>query len=112
MGVDPQGGILGAGEDKVPTLYPKSRTRSRLLPAGLQVLLRSEADEYIRCMKLVTNVDDVMTLDNELSVGGLVKSTIDENATGMIVQFLNEDKVVVLWSVPPKFIIGNVGEIW
>lgn len=69
-------------------------------------------NEYIRCMKLVTNVDDVMTLDNELSVGGLVKSTIDENATGMIVQFLNEDKVVVLWSVPPKFIIGNVGEIW
>lgn len=64
-------------------------------------------------MKLVTHINEVITIDdNEPVVGGLVKSTVDKDATGLIVQFLSEDEVLVLWSVPPKNAGKKFGEIW
>lgn len=53
-------------------------------------------------MKLVSNVKDIVVIDDEPVVGALVKSQLDDNSTGMIVQFLSKENVMVLWSVPPK----------
>ena len=64
-------------------------------------------------MKLVTSLKEVTLLENiEPIVGGLVKSSIDNNATGLIVQLLNNDEVMVLWSVIPKNVEKKFGEIW
>jgi hypothetical protein len=62
-------------------------------------------------MKLVSNIKEVIILDEDPIVGCLVKSAIDENATGMIVEFLSKDEIMVLWSTPPKRILKN-REIW
>lgn len=64
-------------------------------------------------MKLVTSLKEVTLLENiEPIVGGLVKSSIDNNATGLIVQLLNNDEIMVLWSVIPKNVEKKFGEIW
>ena len=64
-------------------------------------------------MKLVTNLKDVTMLEDvEPIVGGLVKSSIDNNATGLIVQLLNNEEIMVLWSVIPKNVEKKFGEIW
>lgn len=62
-------------------------------------------------MKLVSNIKEVITLDEEPVVGCLVKSVIDENATGMIVEFLSKDEIMVLWNTPPRSPLKN-REIW
>ena len=53
-----------------------------------------------------------MLEDVEPIVGGLVKSSIDNNATGLIVQLLNNEEIMVLWSVIPKNVEKKFGEIW
>jgi hypothetical protein len=64
-------------------------------------------------MKLVTNLKEVTMLEDvEPIVGGLVKSSIDNNATGLIVQLLNNEEIMVLWSVIPKNVEKKFGEIW
>ena len=64
-------------------------------------------------MKLVSHINEVIMIDNsEPIVGGLVKSTVDKNATGLIVQFLSKDEVLVLWSTPPSNVGKKFGEIW
>lgn len=63
-------------------------------------------------MKLISNIKDVVLVDNEPVVGALVKSQRDENSTGMIVQFLSKDDVMILWSIPPKDSNKNNREIW
>lgn len=63
-------------------------------------------------MKLLANLKEVVLAEDELFVGCLVRSTLDENATGMIVKILPGDEVLVLWSVPPKSSHVKTGEIW
>ena len=64
-------------------------------------------------MKLVTNLKEVTMLEDvEPIVGGLVKSSIDNNAIGLIVQLLNNEEIMVLWSVIPKNVEKKFGEIW
>lgn len=64
-------------------------------------------------MKVLTNLREVVPIgDEEAEVGALVRSVVDENATGMIVQFLSGDDVLVLWSTPPKDLHKKFGEIW
>jgi len=63
-------------------------------------------------VKSVTNIREVIVIDHdEPVIGCLVRSTVDKNATGMIVEFLSEDEVSVLWSTPPRSISKN-REIW
>ena len=63
-------------------------------------------------MKVCTNIKSILILDDEPSVGSLVKSKDDINATGMIVEFITKDEVSILWSVPPKIYQNKYGEIW
>lgn len=49
---------------------------------------------------------------DEPLVGSLVKLSIDSTSTGMIIQFLSDEDVVVLWSTPPPFLRKRYGEIW
>lgn len=64
-------------------------------------------------MKILSHIKEVIPIDeNEPYVGCLVKSVVDENATGMIVQFFSKEEVLVLWSTPPKNIQLKFGEIW
>jgi hypothetical protein len=53
-------------------------------------------------VKLVVSIKEVIALDEELSVGCLVKSSADENATGMVIEFLSAEEILILWSIPPK----------
>jgi hypothetical protein len=53
-------------------------------------------------VKLVASIKEVIALDEELSVGCLVKSSADENATGMVIEFLSAEEILILWSIPPK----------
>ena len=63
-------------------------------------------------MKLISNIKDIILVDNEPIVGALVKSQKDENSTGMIVQFLSKDDVMILWSTPPDHARKDKREIW
>jgi HKD family nuclease len=63
-------------------------------------------------MKLMSNIKDIILVDNEPVVGALVKSQKDENSTGMIVQFLSKDNVMILWSTPPNLVSKDNREIW
>jgi len=64
-------------------------------------------------MKLVSHISEVITVDESPPVvGGLVKSTVDKNATGLIVKLLSNDQIIVLWSTPPKDVHKKFGEIW
>jgi hypothetical protein len=63
-------------------------------------------------MKLMSNIKDIILVDNEPVVGALVKSQKDENSTGMIVQFLSKDDVMILWSTPPNLSRKDQREIW
>ena len=49
---------------------------------------------YIKVVKLTTNIKEI-TFIEDASVGGLVRSTIDKNATGMIVQVLSKEEDVL-----------------
>lgn len=50
--------------------------------------------------------------EGEFVVGSLVKLSADPASTGMIVQFLTSEDVIVLWSSPPRFFFKRYGEIW
>jgi hypothetical protein len=64
-------------------------------------------------MKLVTSLTELTPLDmDEPMVGSLVKLSADPTSTGMIIQFLSEKDVVVLWSSPPPLLRKRYGEIW
>jgi hypothetical protein len=63
-------------------------------------------------VKLIANIKEIKTIEGEPTVGGLVRSSLDEKATGIIVQILSKDEVFVLWSTPPQNIIKRFGEIW
>jgi hypothetical protein len=74
----------------------------------------SSCDEYINDVKLQTNINEVVLVDDELVIGGLVRSAVDKKSTGMIVQIISSDEVMVLWSVPPGTLDSSkkFGEIW
>lgn len=64
-------------------------------------------------MKILASIKEVIVVDDvEPVVGSLVRSVVDEKATGMIVQFLSNDEVMVLWSTPPNDLQKKFGEIW
>ena len=63
-------------------------------------------------MKLIASLKDIVSVDGDIEVGCLVRSNKDENATGMIVQFMGPNDVLVLWSTPPKEHQLKFGEIW
>lgn len=63
-------------------------------------------------MKLLTNIKEIKTFEDELTVGGLVHSSTDNKATGIIVQILSKEEVFVLWSTPPQSKHKRFGEIW
>jgi len=63
-------------------------------------------------VKLITNIREIKTIEDEPTVGGLVRSSSDEKATGIIVQIVSKDEVFVLWSTPPQNVVKRFGEIW
>ncbi len=63
-------------------------------------------------MKLIANIKEIKTIEDEPMVGGLVRSSSDDKATGIIVQILSKDEVFVLWSTPPQTYTKKFGEIW
>ena len=63
-------------------------------------------------MKLLANIKEIKTIEDELTVGGLVRSFSDDKATGIVVQILSKDEVFVLWSTPPHTDTKKIGEIW
>jgi hypothetical protein len=63
-------------------------------------------------VKLAANINEVVLVEDDLLIGGLVKSAVDKNATGMIVEIISNDEVIVLWSTPPKHLNKKFGEIW
>ena len=64
-------------------------------------------------MKILSNIKEVIPIeDNDPCVGSLVRSVNDSSATGMIVQFITKEEVLVLWSNPPKELQRKFGEIW
>jgi hypothetical protein len=64
-------------------------------------------------VKILSNLSEVVSLSEpEPIVGCLVKSKVDDNATGMIVQILSDDEAMILWSVPPKDHRKKSSDIW
>jgi hypothetical protein len=63
-------------------------------------------------VKIFTSSKDIVPLDNEIAVGCLVRSTVDENATGMIVEIISKENIAVLWSTPPSGLKRKTDEIW
>ena len=54
-------------------------------------------------MKIAVSVQEIQSLeDNDLRVGVLVVSKVDPCARGLIVEFVADDVVSVLWSSPPR----------
>jgi len=63
-------------------------------------------------VKLIANVKEINAVEDEIVVGGLVRSSNDDKATGIVVQILSKDEVFVLWSTPPQLSFKKFGEIW
>lgn len=63
-------------------------------------------------MKLLAKLNEVTPIDDEIVVGCLVRSNVDPCSTGVVVEFLSQDEVFVLWSRPPKLSVKKFGEIW
>ena len=57
---------------------------------------------YRFAMKVRASLDVLRPVDDEFVVGGLVRSVNDPRSTGMVVEFVSSDEVVVLWSVVPR----------
>lgn len=72
----------------------------------------SDHGKYIDDVRLPANINEVVLVDNEPAVGGLVRSPVDDRATGMIVKFLSDEDVLILWSTPPRDLTKKFGEIW
>jgi len=63
-------------------------------------------------VKSTLNIKEVIIIDHdEPTIGCLVRSVTDENSTGMIIELLPEDEVMILWSTSPRSIQKN-REIW